>query len=281
MKKCYQIAGLTVLFELPLSPSNFAPFACSETEADMSVILGSVDCADALFLEECNNDAGHLRLYACPDSYLILQDFGSDVYVHSMMCSRDFSDCRVKLSDGDPYLGYAISSLVRIAFSQRLLLKSGFLIHASCVVNDGMAYMFVGESGAGKSTHSELWLRSIPGTYLLNDDCPAIRIVGGRMMAYGTPWSGKTPCYLNESVPLGGLVRIHRSETNRWVSLRGVRAWAEVYPSCSAIKSDDSLFPALVSCLNYLVGSVPVGQLDCLPDEGAALLSYKQLKNII
>ena len=56
--------------------------------------------------------------------------------------------------------------------------------------------MLLGKSGTGKSTHSRLWLKYIPDTKLLNDDNPAVRIMDNNtIMIYGTPWSGKTPCY--------------------------------------------------------------------------------------
>ena len=50
------------------------------------------------------------------------------------------------------------------------------LIHASCVALDEEGVAFIGPSGIGKSTHSGLWLKHIPGTRLLNDDQPALRL---------------------------------------------------------------------------------------------------------
>ena len=49
--------------------------------------------------------------------------------------------------------------------------KQGIALqHASVVTNNGLAYLFLGKSGTGKSTHSRLWLSYIAGTKLLNDD---------------------------------------------------------------------------------------------------------------
>ena len=44
------------------------------------------------------------------------------------------------------------------------------LIHSSTIVHQGRAVLFLGESGTGKSTHTRLWLKSIPDAHLLNDE---------------------------------------------------------------------------------------------------------------
>ena len=49
-------------------------------------------------------------------------------------------------------------------------------IHSSCIVREGKAVLFLGESGTGKSTHTRLWREHIPGAVLLNDDSPMIRV---------------------------------------------------------------------------------------------------------
>ena len=101
-------------------------------------------------------------------------------------------------------------------FYLQLLDHQGMMVHASAVVLDGKAYLFSADSGTGKSTHTQLWLKRFPDAYILNDDKPAVRLQEGRLYAYGTPWSGKTDWNVNQTVPLGGLVFLQRSEQN-WV----------------------------------------------------------------
>ena len=72
------------------------------------------------------------------------------------------------------------------------------LVHASVPQIGTTAFLFQGLSGTGKSTHSQLWRTHIPQVELLNDDNPVVRITAdGRISVWGTPWSGKTPCYRN------------------------------------------------------------------------------------
>ena len=44
-------------------------------------------------------------------------------------------------------------------FYTRLIRFDGILLHSSCVVVDGYAYAFSADSGVGKSTHTQLWLK--------------------------------------------------------------------------------------------------------------------------
>ena len=72
-----------------------------------------------------------------------------------------------------------------IAFAFSGAQKDLLLIHASVTMKDGKGYLFLGKSGTGKSTHSQLWLKHIPGTELLNDDNPAVRLINDEVIVYG------------------------------------------------------------------------------------------------
>lgn len=106
--------------------------------------------------------------------------------------------------NADRLMSFAVSNALMLLYAFKTNPFDTLLVHASVVGYDGGAYMFLGRSGTGKSTHSRLWLENIEGTYLLNDDNPVIRFIDGEVMAYGSPWSGKTPCYRNESLPISG-----------------------------------------------------------------------------
>ena len=69
-------------------------------------------------------------------------------------------------------------------FYTDLIKFNGILLHSSCVVVDGVAYAFSADSGTGKSTHTQLWLKHFGDrAYILNDDKPAIREIDGKIYA--------------------------------------------------------------------------------------------------
>lgn len=151
-------------------------------------------------------------------------------------------------------------------------------IHSSAICYQGKTVLFLGESGTGKSTHTRLWREHIEGATLLNDDSPVIRITDGLPTAYGSPWSGKTPCYKAESYPLAGLVRLSQAPYNRIRRLSTLEAFGAVYPSYPpAFAPDTVLSDAICATLSALLSSIPVYALECLPNREAALLSCRTL----
>ena len=137
----------------------------------------------------------------------------------------------------------------------------------------GRTYLVEAASGTGKSTHSSLWLKYIEGTELVNDDNPVVRIIEGVARVYGSPWSGKTPCYRNVVYPVAGIVKLDQAPYNEIKRLKGVKAYAVIVPSISGKRWDRKLAEGLHETENMLAQLVPVWHLDCLPDEAAARLS--------
>ncbi len=166
----------------------------------------------------------------------------------------------------------ALDNALMIMFAMASACTGTVLFHAAAVSLDGHGYMFLGKSGTGKSTHARLWLEHIPGTELMNDDNPAVRIKDGTAVVYGTPWSGKTPCYRNVSAPLGGIVLLSQAPYNRIVPLTGIGAYAAIVPSISGKRWDPKIADGLHDTEDKIAGTVTVWHLDCLPDADAAHL---------
>ena len=78
------------------------------------------------------------------------------------------------------------------AFGLLTINNNTLAIHSSVIEYNNLAYMFLGESGTGKSTHTRLWRECVEGAKLLNDDSPIIRVIDGITYVYGSPWSGKS-----------------------------------------------------------------------------------------
>lgn len=171
-----------------------------------------------------------------------------------------------------------INNAMMLLFTLYSTLRDTLMIHSSVTVFEGKGYSFLGKSGTGKSTHSSLWLKYIEGTWLLNDDNPVIRLeADGTPYIYGSPWSGKTPCYKNERVPLGGIVRLEQAPYNKITRLKGLEAYTAFLPSCSSLKWKRNLEDALCQTVETVVGKVGVWHLECLPDEAAARLSNSSI----
>ena len=151
-------------------------------------------------------------------------------------------------------------------------------VHTSCLVYEGQAVMFLGESGTGKSTHTKLWYNNFEGASLLNDDSPIVSTESGKPMVYGSPWSGKTPCYKTLSYPLKAVVRLAQAPENKMRRLNPLESITALFPSFPpAFAKVDELNSKVLDSVSEILMQVPVYKLDCLPDVEAAELSRKTI----
>ena len=194
-----------------------------------------------------------------------------------MLADSSFSKGRLLITEPREAL-FALNNAAMLLYAFRTAPLGNLELHASVIVNSGKAFLWMAKSGTGKSTHSRLWLKNIPGSSLLNDDNPVLRIApDGSVQVYGTPWSGKTPCYKNEHYPAGAFVEIKRSLQNRITRKSLFEAYALLYSSSSGFKNDSSMAEILHRNFEAAVTKVPSYTLECRPDAQAAEVSSKEL----
>lgn len=144
-------------------------------------------------------------------------------FIYDGSCDADFE---VKVSD--EYLEQLISNAadgITIEQIENFALSSVFnrkaidyctmLVHSSALIYDGGAYLFSGDSGIGKSTHTRLWLEAFGDkVHIMNDDKPVVQIFGDKAVVFGTPFDGGSGIALNEAYPLKAIIFIERGEEN-------------------------------------------------------------------
>lgn len=186
--------------------------------------------------------------------------------------AADLSSSTLYLPEGASarQASFQINNALMLAYTCCASSKSRLMVHASVIVCDDKGYIFLGRSGTGKSTHARLWLKFIEGTQLLNDDNPVVYLKDGDVYVSGSPWSGKTPCYINREYPLKGIVRLSQAPYNNIQKLRGIQAYAAFLPSCSCMKWNRNESSNIEHTVEETVMQVPVYHLECLPDADAA-----------
>ncbi len=180
--------------------------------------------------------------------------------------------------EGDPMTKRLVRFALWIAFGMSTARMNTIAIHTSTITYKGKNVLFLGESGTGKSTHTRLWRENIPGATLLNDDSPILRIIDGKPWVFGSPWSGKTPCYKNEKYPLAACVRLAQAPYNKIKKLHTLQAYAAIHPSCPPeFAYDDYLYDGISQTLDIVLRQTPFYYLECLPNAEAARLSCKTI----
>ena len=222
-----------------------------------------------------------IRLYHQGSDWFIEMSPDHNIPIKAeVLASGDFRNARIriigrKVSDAL----FAVNNALMLLYAFNTAGLGTLEMHASVIRNEGRSYLFLGKSGTGKSTHSSLWLKHIEGSELMNDDNPIVRVLpDGSVVAYGSPWSGKTPCYRNEEAPVGAFVRIRQCPDNKIARMSLVESYATIYSSSSGFKSMREMADALHLTMEKVVTTVPCYVLDCRPDEEAALLCAKTVR---
>lgn len=261
--------------------SSCAPFALdSSAGADniFSMLLSSdeapsVETSD--FIGNFDGGSVNFSVHSLPIGCCFIINEPSGEECCRLFAAADYSSAEVYLT-GKHYLwnlGIKNSMMVMYAFASAG--RGTLLMHSSVVMNSGKGYLFLGKSGTGKSTHTRLWLENIEGSELMNDDNPVVRVVDGKVVVYGSPWSGKTPCYRNIEAPAGAFVMLEQKPFNRITRMKVLESFAAMLSSCSSIKWDKHIYDCICSTIGQILEKVPLYKLECLPDREAAELSSK------
>lgn len=167
-----------------------------------------------------------------------------------------------------------------MAYNLFIINQNAITIHASTIVFNNTAILFLGESGTGKSTHSNLWEQHFPGSYVLNDDSPVIAIENDQILIYGSPWSGKGRRFHNQVFPLKAIVRIEQAPFNKIETLSKLHAIGAVLPSLPpSFAYDDQLLDLQTNILSTIISKTNVYKLKCLPNLEAAQTSHDGIYN--
>lgn len=226
--------------------------------------IGQFDCGGADF-----------GVYRLPDGcyQFLISPPGGD-YCGLLQTAPDFRTGTVALRGSDWARAFAVNNSLMLLYAFAAADKNTLLFHASVIGYQEQGYLFLGKSGTGKSTHSTLWLKHIPGSELMNDDNPVVVVTPEGAIVYGSPWSGKTPCYRNVSAPVGAFVRIRQEKQNTIERDNTLQAFASLLPSVSSMKWDDRVYDGICDTLSLLIEHVPSYTLGCLPDKEAAELCH-------
>ena len=288
----YTVAGHTFAVALPegFPPEEYLkpyePFAETEDIAPLFTLeLKTVPSLREKVqgeVRECLNDES-------PYFWIFEDENGK--YSFAFSYSKKHPDCLLFTSDdfksnvvyiceehAGRFAEFALSNAMMLLYTFCTSPYQTLMVHASVTAHAGGGYMFLGRSGTGKSTHSRLWLNNIEDTYLLNDDNPVIRFIDGQAYVYGTPWSGKTPCYKNESMPLKAVVRLSQAPYNKIARLAPLQSFASLMPACSCMRWDGQSVAALHKTVEKVISVVPCWHLECLPDADAAVLCNSTVK---
>ena len=280
--RTYRVADFFFTIEnLPFTPDNLKPFAVpfqdGESLFSLRIVeeLPQCDC-DLVYMTHEEPGFPVISLYSLPggDYYFQVQPLPGKPVAGKMIVDAGFRTAKLLLCASSDL--YALNSCLMLLFTFSSATKGALEMHSSVVTNGGRGFMFLGKSGTGKSTHSQLWIKNFPDTELLNDDNPIVRLLtDGTVRVYGSPWSGKTPCYKQQDAPVGAIVSLKQAPYNKITKLPVIKAYACLMESASSFRPFKHLADGWHATMEGICAAIPFYRLECLPDDEAALLCYK------
>ncbi len=182
-----------------------------------------------------------------------------------------FTQCEILLNascfkpDQPVYpLEYPLDELAVIHF---LATRQGAEIHACGILNpSGEAHLFVGQSGAGKTTMAKLHQRT-PWVKILSDDRIVLRRRNYGMWVYGTPWHGEAEIASPEKGRLTKIFFLRHGEENKVVPLGKAEAVSRLFTACFPPFYNQKAIELILAFLEEVVKTTPCHELTFLPDE--------------
>ncbi len=163
-------------------------------------------------------------------------------------------------------LEYPLDELLMI---HRLACGEGVEMHAVGIVDDaGQGHLFLGHSGAGKSTTARLW-KAESNAHILSDDRIILRLRGGRIWMYGTPWHGDAGIASPDAAPLSRIYLLEHSSKTELVSLAPGRAAAELFTRCFVPHHSQKGLQFTLRFLDRVTREIPCSIFRFVPDKSA------------
>lgn len=289
-RRYYRVAGhyfsVTAEETIFAQISNYQPFETKSADEDtvFDLTVGEVDLSGEkthVYTDVSDDDMPRIEFYRIGQDRLfqVSMTKASETCL-SLRTSDDFRHAVLSFSASD--IRFCIDNACMLLYAFATASKQTLEMHAAVIERKGHGFLFLGHSGTGKSTHARMWMAAFEDAKLLNDDNPILRILeNGEVHVYGSPWSGKTPCYINREVPVGAIVQLAQAPYNRIQPIRLPEAYAYMLSSASGLKIEPKMMDALYDTIARTIQTVQVYKMECLPDTDAARVCEQEVTTFL
>lgn len=185
-----------------------------------------------------------------------------DIAIQRDFASRQLSELSVLLiSEAD--LTDGLYNFLRWFLPRKLLAKQSYIMHSSCIIgNNNKAYIFLGHSGAGKTTISGF----SKGRKILGDDMNLMRLEDGKLFAQAGAIGGffKSEVDYDQSFEVNGFYWLEQSDTNKLVELSKATSLSKLMASYANLfweSLDEKVTKNLFELSVSMIHNYPMNQL--------------------
>jgi hypothetical protein len=275
------VAGFTIQVTCTAQDQNVAPgsawsrFIVGARPPDVQIeviarTLGDDGARECLF-----DSGGPWRLYRHDDGFLFrffVRAPSSTIEpspYKTALFNHDFSRGQVCLhrpffadaSAVDP-LEYPLDELLVISLLGQ---GRGVEIHGCGVVEGSTGYLFVGQSGAGKTTMARLW-QAERDAVILSDDRVVLRGEADGLWMYGTPWHGEAPLASPERARVAAIFFLQQHERHEIAPVTRVDGVARLFAASFPPFHNAPALDFTLGFIDAVVGRIPRVELRFAPD---------------
>lgn len=173
--------------------------------------------------------------------------------------------------------GYLESLAIYRKIAEKVLAYNGFLLHGVVADVHQCGVAFLARSGVGKSSHARLWKALLKNEMtIINGDKPLVRIMDGKIFAYGTAWAGKENLHTNAKTELRKICFIERAAENACIRLEKNAVFNKLIPQIYMPKRAE-LFLKTLEFISEVIENAEFYSIQCNTDISAAKIAYERV----
>jgi len=255
--------------------SDMNSFRAQAIDCDIEIRIAWVEQLQRPLGKKLFNSGSLWSMYARDYGYII--DFETPVFgarPYKRLCvNRTFSEAQLFLSREclgkvDPVnaLEYTLDELL---VTNWLACGKGVEVHGCGLADRSTGgHLFLGHSGAGKSTTTMLW-KSLRAAQILSDDRIILREQNNELWMHGTPWHGEAGFAAQESVKINRIFILEHGDKNEIAPLTKTEAVGELFARSFPPFHGHRPLESTLAYLHHITESVPCYRFRFLPDSSA------------
>ena len=243
-------------------------FLIEPSAADVEIIVHVARCERPVGAPVFDS-GGPWRLYRTAGGYRFVVGSPRSIDPYKIAdFTADFTAGRITLHEPffagmptiDP-LEYPLDELLVISLLAR---ERGVELHGCGILDGQDGYVFVGQSGAGKSTIARLWLDD-DRAVVLSDDRIVVRADGDGLWMYGTPWHGEAPLASPRRARLTQVFLLRQLDRHALWPVSRADAVARMFAASFPAFHDAAAVEFTLGFLDRIAAAVPVRELGFAP----------------
>lgn len=159
----------------------------------------------------------------------------------------------------------------------KLLQREAIVFHSAYIDWNGKGILFAGQSGIGKSTQADLWVK-YAGAEIINGDRALIRCRNKEWNVYGYPCCGSSDICINRTLPLSAIVLLEQGKENQICPLSTGQKFRALFTGSEMYLWNEIEMQRVSKIVQELISEVKIIKLVCRPDAEAVEVLRTELE---